>query len=141
MNEKGFTFVETLLVLAVLTILTIIASQIVVKVNEKRTIDYFFNQLQLDIETVQSYSIEKNSRAYLKFLSPNKYRATHHLGTILFERELPKNVRFEMNSNLKTLEFVNGKVQKFGTLVFYIDDEYVIFTVYIERGRTRIVEQ
>lgn len=141
MNQKGFTLIETLLVLAVLTIIIIISTQIVMKINEKNEIDHFFEQLQYDILTVQSYSIEKNSIMSISFLSSsNTYRASHNFGNILFERKIPDSIQFDSNSNLKKIEFTSGKIRNFGTVMFNHKNKKISFIVYIERGRTRIVE-
>lgn len=141
MNQKGFTLIETLLVLVVLSIITIIGAHIIVKINEQNEIERFFQQLQSDILTVQSHSIENNDSAYITFIpSNNSYRAASGFGNILFDRKMPDNIQLAPYSNLKRLVFSGGQIQSFGTVSFKYDLKEISFIVYIERGRTRIVK-
>lgn len=142
MDNKGFTLIEILLVLAILSLITIISTQIIIKLNEEKEVNHFFEQLKLDILTIESYTIENNSYAYI-ILSPtlSKYQAVNEIGKVLFERKLPDSLKMNIDSNLKSIEFVSGKIRNFGKIIFNYKEKNVEFIVYIERGRARIVEQ
>lgn len=140
MNQKGFTLIETLLVLVVLTIVTLIASHIVVKISEENEVEHFFQQLELDVIRVQSYSIENNNSIYIGFFpSNNTYRAVSGFNNILFERKMPDSIELSPYSNLKTIEFSGGQIRNFGTVSFKYNNKDISFILYIEKGRTRVV--
>lgn len=141
MNDKGFTLIESLLVLAILTLITFISTQIIVKQNEEKEIHHFFEQLKLDILTIESYSIENNYANIILSPSMNKYQASNQLGKVLFERKIPESLKMNIDSNLKSIQFTSGKIRNFGKMIFNYEGKNIEFIVYIERGRTRIVER
>lgn len=142
MNEKGFTLIESLLVLTILGIITTITLQIVLKTSEDEALDAFLNQLQLDVLTAQSYSIEKKQLVNIVFIvEKNIYKIKDHDGKTIYIREGPENLIFSPNSNLKRISFVSGKLRSFGTVNIRYGERRIELIVYIERGRTKVVEQ
>lgn len=140
-EQKGFTLIEMLIVLSIVMTISLICIKVSMKVSEKIVVDHFFNQLLLDIQTTQQLAKEKERICILSFSSLNRYRVYHQLDEILLEREIPPCIKFEIESNLKSIQFnPNGSIRKFGTLKFYTPygERYVVLN--IQKGRIRYVE-
>ncbi|MCT6817701.1 MAG: competence protein ComG, partial [Lysinibacillus fusiformis] len=58
-NEWGFTILEMLIVLFLVMSLTAIVSKFSLQLAESKELDRFFTQVQLDIQYIQTYSINQ----------------------------------------------------------------------------------
>ncbi|EON71681.1 prepilin-type N-terminal cleavage/methylation domain-containing protein [Lysinibacillus sphaericus] len=69
-NECGFTLVEMLLVLFIVMCLTGIVTKLSLKAAETKELERFFTQIQLDIQFIQTYSMQQREYVSMKFESP-----------------------------------------------------------------------
>ncbi|MFF2754337.1 competence type IV pilus minor pilin ComGD [Psychrobacillus sp. NPDC058041] len=136
LNEKGFTLIEMLLVLAIVMTITssviFIATSKFVEIEEKR----FIRQFQLDVQSIQSVAIAEEKYAYLNFFNGGTKYVAKSANTILFESEMPAGYRLSTESNLKEIGFhPNGSIKDFGTLIFETKKGSKKVILYIGRGR------
>ncbi|MDF2066344.1 MULTISPECIES: competence type IV pilus minor pilin ComGD [Bacillaceae] len=138
LHEKGFTFIEMLLVLAIVMVVSasiiFVTSSKFEKMEEKR----FFKQFHLDVQSLQSTALAEGIYTHLNFFeNGTKYKARHS-NEIYMEYELPKGIRLSRNSYLKEIVFhPNGTVKEFGTLLFETDNGLKEVYVYIGKGKLK----
>ena len=97
--------------------------------------DRFYKQLHMDIQRIQAISIGEYKYTYLEFAdNRTKYQAKS-ANVILFEKDLPKNMRLANESTIKTISFhPNGNISNFGNMLFVTDRGEKRISVYIGRG-------
>lgn len=134
-NEKGFTMIEMLLVLSIVMVVStsviFFTSTRMKEMEEER----FYKQLHLDVQRLQAISIGEYGYTHLTFKNnKTKYEAIMS-NVLLFERDLPKNMRLSDDSTLKVISFhPNGNVNDFGNLLFETEKGEKRITLYIGRG-------
>ncbi|MFJ8066720.1 competence type IV pilus minor pilin ComGD [Psychrobacillus sp. NPDC096426] len=135
-NERGFTLVETMLVLSIVMVITTSVVYVTTTKVEAAEEKRFFRQFHLDVQRLQSIAIGENKYTYLNFdMNGSKYIAKS-ANIPLFEYEVPKHMRLSIDSYLKGIAFhPNGAVSQFGTFTFDTRKGHKIVTVYIGNGR------
>lgn len=134
--EKGFTLIETLLVLSIVMVMTTsiiyVTSSKMEEVEEKR----FFRQFHLDMQRLQSIAIGEYKYTYVNFVENGSKYVAKSANVTLFEYKVPKHMRLSMDSYLKGIAFhPNGTVSQFGSFLFETKKGNKTVTVYIGRGR------
>ncbi|SER80985.1 competence type IV pilus minor pilin ComGD [Psychrobacillus sp. OK032] len=144
-NEKGFTLVETILMLSIVTVLTssivYVTTSKIEAAEEKR----FFRQFHLDMQKIQSIAIGETKYTHIYFDENGSKYVGEWANTRLFEFKVPKHMRLSIDSNLKRVSFhPNGMVTQFGTFLFEIKKGTKTVTksvtVYIGTGRLKYEE-
>ncbi|SOC27372.1 prepilin-type N-terminal cleavage/methylation domain-containing protein [Ureibacillus xyleni] len=138
-NSKGYTLLEILLVLFVVTIISSIALQFTNKFSEKHLVDMFIQQVQLDIQTIQAHSIEHETVITLEFNSQNSYYAYYDRGGRIFERTYPPGIEITPYSTVRKIRMFKGVNYDFGKLRFKtpLGEKQIILN--INKGRMKIV--
>jgi len=145
-KESGFTFIEMILVLAVLSIMTAIILPIGDKWIQAESED---DALQAFMETVynlQAYSMANYVATGLQFRDSGTEYITSYLlsgeGRVEIARcVLPKGMRLSATSQLKAIEFHgNGDILKSGTMAFVTSSGLIEIRFQFQRGRMIIYE-
>lgn len=140
-NEKGFTLIETILVLSIVMVITssiiYVTTSKAAEVEERR----FFRQFHLDMQRLQSLAIAESKYTHIYFDG----NGTKYVGGLtdapLFEYKLPNHMRLAMESTLKRVSFhPNGTVSQFGTFYFDTSRGEKTVTIYIGGGRVNYEE-
>ncbi|WP_166462435.1 competence type IV pilus minor pilin ComGD [Psychrobacillus vulpis] len=136
LSQNGFTFIEMLLVLSIVMVITssvvFVTTSKLEEIEERR----FFKQFHLDVQQLQSIAIGEEKYTYLNFFDNGSKYVAKSANVKLFEYELPAGVRLSKNSNLKEIAFhPNGSIKEFGTLLFETTNGSKKVTFYIGRGR------
>nr|MBO2506518.1 hypothetical protein [Bacilli bacterium] len=140
-DEKGFTLLEMLLVLMIVSLIGMIGVTIPVKMTEKMIVEQFFHQLKLDIQMAQMWALENEKGCYVSFSSSNSYRIYHQMNDVLIERKIPDMISINDFSNLSTLSInTRGGVKNFGTITFQTPYGEKSIIINIDKGRIRYVE-
>lgn len=141
-TDKGFTLIEMLLVLFIVIVVSSFVYKISLTITEKQVIDQFFNQVQLDIQSMQALAIEEKKTINVLFSDNNTYKAYYSLdGKKIFDRSFPTNIQLNIYSNLKNIViYPNGEVVNFGKIIFYTPFGERQLIINIQKGRMRIVE-
>ena len=138
-EEKGFTLVEVLLVLALLTSSLVIANSIAYRQSVKLEEAQFFLLLEQDLLAAQAMALELHTPVVIRFFySESKYTVTAQLKTVKTVW-FPKTVQFSPSSYLKTIEYTStGNVVNFGTCYFSTTSGKLTLTMYIGKGRVQL---
>lgn len=137
LNEKGFTLLEMLLVLAVLVIVSAISisgyRSFTVQKEEQR----FFEVLHQDIYFAQSQSYSLNKTAKIIFReSKGTYEIFTDIQSVGVSRKLPQSVQLKKTSNLSEIYFnSNGTVVQSGTFRFSTTSGEKTLVVHLGGGR------
>lgn len=143
-KENGFTMIELILVLSIVTIM----SAIIIPVGEKwirtTTEEDAINSLVVTIHSLQSYAMANKVYTRLSFRSEGsrtQYVAAAP-GRIEFSRKiLPEGMYVLGSSKLKAVEFHStGNIINSGTLTLGSNSGITTFTFQFERGRMIISE-
>lgn len=141
-NEEGFTLIEMLLVLYIVLLTSSLSVHAISGISEKRSVDQFFQQLMLDVQSAQATAIEKKSTVTIRFLSNKVEASVAAEGAVIFEYEFPENITFIQLSNLKTIIInANGNIRDFGRLKFNTPFGQIHLILNIQEGRMRLSEQ
>ncbi|WP_328009335.1 competence type IV pilus minor pilin ComGD [Lysinibacillus xylanilyticus] len=140
-SERGYTFVEMLFVLFIVICLSTIVVKYSLKAAETRELEQFFTQIQLDIQYIQTYSMQQGEYISMKFESSSKrYIIKKDIFTELFERPFPKGVEvIPSSSSIYTIIYnFNGNVITPGTVYFKTPQGTKKVVITLGRGRSRI---
>jgi len=140
-SERGYTFVEMLFVLFIAICLSTIVVKYSLKAAETRELEQFFTQIQLDIQYIQTYSMQQGEYISMKFESSSKrYIIKKDIFTELFERPFPKGVELiPTSSSIYTIIYnFNGNVMTPGTVYFKTPQGTKKIVITLGRGRSRV---
>lgn len=140
-KNGGFTILEILIVLFLVMSLTAIVSKFSFKIAEAKELEQFFTQMQLDIQYIQTYSMNERQYIAMKIISPsNRYVIQKDFYTILYERPFPKGVEFlNAESSIHTLSYnTKGNVMSAGTIAFKTPQGKKKVVITLGRGRARV---
>jgi len=145
-KESGFTFLEMILVLAVLSIITAIILPIGDKWLQAESEDDALQAFIATVYNLQAYSMANYMATGLKF----KDSGTEYITSYLVEGEgkvevarndFPKGMRLVGTSQLKEIEFHgNGDILKSGTMAFLTSSGIIEIRFQFQRGRMMIYE-
>lgn len=142
LNNKGYSFVELLLVLMIVMTISTSALYINNRYVEKREFNLFYNQLKLDVATVQLSAMQEGK--YMKIVfdtGGTRYIGRKSLYEPIFERNLPPGYQLSSRSTLNECAFSpNGTIEKFGTMVFNTPSGLKNVRVFIGKGRMSLDE-
>jgi len=140
-NERGYTLIEMLIVLFVVMTLTAIVTKFSLKIAEAKEIERFFNQMQLDLQFIQTYSMQHNEYIFMHFESPSqRYSIKKDFYTTLYTRPFPQGVELLLSrSNILTISYnFKGNVMTPGTLYFKTPQGTKKVVISLGRGRSRV---
>ncbi|WP_188633613.1 competence type IV pilus minor pilin ComGD [Lentibacillus kapialis] len=138
-NSNGFTLLEVLFVLSVLSVLILIAVPIQASVLDKQTEANFLETLEMDILYTQSLSYNSRSRYQLFFPDQTHYVIKKY-GTIL-ERKVPEGWSIKKRT-LPTISFNReGTIRKPGTMTIYTQTTQYNLVCPLGKGRCYFEKQ
>jgi competence protein ComGD len=140
-NSKGFTIVEMMIVLMVVTFMSSIIWYNGANIHKRKVIDQFFRQLETDILYVQQYAMVHQEQILIYWYPDQSYYEAERYAFKgeLFERKYGKHIQVKATTLRFPIIFMpNGSINRGGSIFIYIDDETykVIFT--IGKGRFRV---
>ena len=133
--EDGFTMLEVLIVMSVLTVLlsfSVIKLQPIWETMQKKM---FITKLQADLYYAHSYAMNRKESVTVSFPRGNNEYQAISSKELLFKRQIPSPIILaatNLNSIVITAE---GNVSNFGSMTFQMNDRKITMTFYIGRGR------
>lgn len=145
-KESGFTFLEMILVVAVLSIMTAIILPIGDKWIQTASEDDALQAFMATVYNIQAYSMANYVATGLKFKNSGTEYITSYLvdgeGRVEVARNVfPEGMRLVTSSQLKEIEFHgNGDIVKSGTMAFLTSSGLIEIRFQFQRGRMIIYE-
>lgn len=137
-NERGFTLIEMLVVLA---IFTVVCSTVVIFTTDKLanyTNEQFIDQTELLIRLAQVKAIEtKSNYEFVVFNCREiKVRNFSNRDEILYHQILPKDIEiFLSTTNSKIIFNTKGNIRSSGTVMYHFNDYGYRFSINMGKGR------
>jgi competence protein ComGD len=144
MDSKGFTLIETLVVLSIVAVISTVT---IFQINPKKNMfehSLFLTQLQSDLYYAQQFAISHQQELTVAFdLQQKRYyiRLKYESGFTIVEKQFPPNVSVKYGSIPLTFKILpDGNVSHFGSLYIYINGKEYKLTFLLGKGRFYIVE-
>ncbi|WP_186670581.1 type II secretion system protein [Sporosarcina sp. BP05] len=145
-KESGFTFLEMILVVAVLSIMTAIILPIGDKWIQAESEDDALQAFMVTVYSLQAYSMANYAATSLEFRDGGTEYITSYLlgkeGKVgVAQNVFPKGMRLASSSQLKSIKFDgNGDILKPGTMAFFTSSGIIEIRFQFQRGRMIIHE-
>ncbi|KQL53556.1 hypothetical protein AN964_08650 [Heyndrickxia shackletonii] len=141
LGNKGFTLIEVLIVLLILTIflsLSIASLKPLKSTLEKKMV---ISQLEADLYYAQTYTISRQELVTVQFYPAyNRYMMKTAKGTVIVNRSMTSSVKL-LNGSFNSFNILrDGNISRFGTLAFEINGQTFKLIFNIGRGRFRVQE-
>ncbi|TFJ93681.1 competence type IV pilus minor pilin ComGD [Lentibacillus salicampi] len=139
-QQNGFTLIEVLFVLGLVSVLILISAPIQLSVLDKKTEENFLETLEMDQLYMQSLSYNSRSRYRLAFTG-NKQYTIKKSGKNILERKVPEGWEIETRT-LPNISFnKNGTIRKPGTMAIKTPTRQYNLVCPLGKGRCYIEEQ
>lgn len=142
--EKGFTLVESLIVLAGFFVLISISLLLLKPQYLSSENEAFLIRLQADLLYGQQYAISHQLDVTVNFLPEKSYYYLHDSveGKVIVERYYSESVKVLPGSLSYYFRFLpDGNVNKFGSLYIEVGQKRYRLTVLIGKGRFYVTEE
>lgn len=142
-KEKGFTFVEMLLVLTIITVVSLTIFTQGSKGFEARENNHFYDLLVRDILYIQSMSLKNRDKTVLEFNEKKRYYQAKYRDSnkLIFQRDLPQKLKILNTSTINKVGFnERGNASYVGKIVFEIEGDVKELFVYLGAGRVYLNE-
>ncbi|MGV3464119.1 MAG: competence type IV pilus minor pilin ComGD [Heyndrickxia sp.] len=141
LGNKGFTLIEVLIVLLVLTIFLSLSIASFKPLKDTLDKKMIISQLEADLYYAQSYSISRQELVTVQFYPAyNRYLMKTAKGNIIVNRSWTTSATLLNGSFLSFNILRDGNISRFGTLTFEINGETFELIFNIGRGRFRVQE-
>jgi competence protein ComGD len=143
-NQKGFTLIESLVVLSIFMIISSITAFNLKPQYYMVDDEAFFTQLKADLLFAQQYAISHQHEVTINFMADKHMYYIHenYVLSPLVEREYSPNINVIPGSLTLYFKFLHdGNVSRFGFLYFQTDDKLYRLTVMIGKGRFYVTEE
>jgi competence protein ComGD len=143
-NTKGFTLIETLLVLS---IVAIISSVTIIQLKPQSKFlenQLFLSQLKSDFYVAQQYAISHQQEITFVIDQTQKryYFRSKSEVTPIIVRFYPPTMTWQAGSMPLTFKFLHdGNVNQFGSLYFYLSEKSYKLTFLLGEGRFYVEEK
>jgi competence protein ComGD len=143
-NQKGFTLIESLVVLSIFLIISSITAFSIKPQYNMSDDETFISQLKADLYYAQQYAISHQKEVKVNFI-PNKHRYIiyeHNDLPNLVERNYSPSIQVSPGSIPLYFKYlVNGNVDQFGSIYIKSNEKSYRLTVLIGKGRFYVIEE
>lgn len=142
--EKGFTLIESLLVLSIFLVISSVTAFSIKPQYELKESELFLTRLQADLLYGQQYAISHQQEVTVMFSEQQHYyylRTSFNLPPFL-RRNYSENITVSPGSLPLTFKFSpDGTVSKFGSLFIQCGSKHYRLTFLIGEGRFYVVKK
>lgn len=141
MNNKGFTLIETIFVMTILSLILLVTMHLTVKTLEKVTLNDGVKDFETKLEYLETLSIARK-KPILVWFTPNARSIKYQIERNKIETLSIYDGRISKYNKLTTVVYDgHGNINKFGTLKLSFKDKNYKVIFRIEKGRYIIVEE
>ncbi|WP_174613795.1 competence type IV pilus minor pilin ComGD [Virgibacillus ihumii] len=139
-TKNGFTLLEVLFVLAILSILLLLSAPIHVSTLEKQVEKQFLKTMQMDILYLQNLSYGSRSPYHLSFENNTRYTIKSITGNVIIKRDIPDDWRIN-DTTLKQISFNDdGLINQPGTIIIHTSQKRYKLICPFGKGRCYVAE-
>ncbi|MEH7255108.1 competence type IV pilus minor pilin ComGD [Neobacillus niacini] len=141
-NQKGFTLIESLIVLSILLIISSITAFNFKPQYNSTNDKAFISQLKADLYYGQQYAISHQVEVKVFFYEYDYKYSLNSGSNLLVERNHSPKIRVSQGTIPLYFKFnSNGNVDRFGTLFIRTPQKNYRLTVLIGKGRFYVIEE
>ncbi|WLR49766.1 competence type IV pilus minor pilin ComGD [Bacillus tianshenii] len=136
-TQRGFTLIEMIIVLSVLTTVTFVSLIYFEPVFEQKRHEFFLEQLQRDFLYAQSYAINNNTDVFIHIVPyEHRYIVKEGLTNKILTRDYAENIEISRGTLGYMIKFLpSGNARKSGALYIKLGDEHYNLIVLLGKGR------
>jgi competence protein ComGD len=141
-NQKGFTLIESLIVLSIFLIISSITIFSIKPQYQIATYKSFISQLKADLYYGQQYAIANQTEVRVNF-TENEHKYVIATGVkIIVERKHSPKITVSQGTIPLIFKFTsNGNVDRFGTIFIRTPRQIYKLTLLIGKGRFYVLEE
>ncbi|WP_107841695.1 competence type IV pilus minor pilin ComGD [Metasolibacillus meyeri] len=141
-DERGFTFIEMLFVLAVVSLLSFFVVTFSFRQMQLSVYEQTIQQFELDLIEMQALSINNGLTARCWIAEGKEFQCFQRYGELLISRQLPENMRINIYTTNTRIEFNgHGTIINFGKVEFVMGDRRMMYSINLGRGRMRLLSE
>ena len=140
-NQKGFTLLESLLVLSIVSIMSLVLITNIVPIHQKKVIESFLNQFEKDLMYTQQFALINGESVYLLINANQQQYDVKSIdrSTPILKRNYPSEIIIESSSLSNRIVYnSNGSIQKSGTIYIHYKKSTYKAIFYLGKGRFKI---
>lgn len=141
-DERGYTFIEMLLVLSIVSIMSFIVFSFTFSKLQPDPFEQTIRQFEFDLREMQTYAMENYERITCWISDSNEFQSFRYTTTegLLIRRKLPKDMTINIYTlNQRIIFNVNGTVAHIGKVEFLYKDRKVQYSINLGQGRMRLL--
>ncbi|MDW0117339.1 hypothetical protein QTL97_10370 [Sporosarcina thermotolerans] len=142
-NQSGYTFLEMLLVLSVVIILTVVIIPIGDRWIQKQSEEEALQMLIATIHHAQAYALAHEVHTSISFRNSGRsYSLFTPINVTYSTIDFPEGMRWVAGNRLRAVEFhPNGHIINPGTLVIQTSTGNKVITLQLQHGRMLVYDQ
>ncbi|MEO4052400.1 competence type IV pilus minor pilin ComGD [Solibacillus sp. CAU 1738] len=142
-NERGFTLIEMLLVLAIFVIMSFIVFSFSLAHLQPDPFERAVRQFELDVREMQAYAMQNRAQITCWVISEIEFQSYRYVdGHLILRRKFPPGMTVKIHTYDKRIVFKpSGSIVNFGTVEFNYKDQTVKYSINLGKGRMRLLEQ
>ncbi|WP_342472596.1 prepilin-type N-terminal cleavage/methylation domain-containing protein [Metasolibacillus sp. FSL H7-0170] len=141
-NEDGFTFIEMLLVLAIISLLSFLTLTFSLRQMKLDIYEKTVQQFELDLLEMQALSIKNGLATRCWVREGEELQCFQHYGELLISRHFPEGITANIYTTNTRIEFTGyGTIVNFGRIEFLMGERRMIFSINLGKGRMRLLSQ
>ncbi|KAA0549435.1 type II secretion system protein [Bacillus sp. BGMRC 2118] len=143
-REKGYTFIEMLIVMTAVLVISSLTYVYVSNSYERKIVNQFFEELQEDIWLAQQHAISHSQSVELTFYTDQSFYDVRESGIrkLITSRSVHSSIRIRPLTMSNPIKFQpNGNISGAGTVYIYNHHDTYILIFQLGRGRFRVEKQ
>lgn len=143
LNKNGFTLVESLFVLSLVSVMSLVLITNIVPIYHQKVIESFLDQFEKDMLLAQQYAIVHEEPVYILFNGDQLQYSLemNELATPLLRRSYHPGILLEGGTLTNRVTYIsNGSIQKSGAMYITYNNRTFKVIFYLGKGRIRIEE-
>lgn len=141
-EEQGFTFIEMLLVLSIVSIMCFIVFSFAFSKMQPDPFEQAIRQFEFDLREMQTYAMENYARITCWISDDGEFQSFRYVdGPALIKRRFPEGMTVNIYTLYGRIIFnASGSVANIGKVEFLYKDRKVQYSINLGQGRLRLLE-
>lgn len=140
-NMRGFTFIEMLLVLTIVMVVTASVMSISYRHFERNGYEQAVEQFRMTLHYAQTYAMENNQRITVSIVDRNTLIMYYEFEKRIIEWDFPEGMTAQIYTNDRKIHFtINGTIVQPGSVELITPKKTWKYSINFSKGRLRLIE-
>ncbi|WP_042473803.1 type II secretion system protein [Bacillus ndiopicus] len=141
-REGGFTFIEMLFVLAILSLISFFVVTFSFRQMQLDIYEKTIQQFELDLLEMQTLSMESGLTSRCWINGGKELQCFQRYDELLIARQFPDNITANIYTTNTRIEFTGyGTIINFGKIEFLMGERRTIYSINLGKGRMRLLSE